>query len=700
MNNNFTYYDREQSWLSFNYRVLQEAMDDSLDLYERIKFVAIYHSNLDEFYRVRVASYRSLLSLPSENFKKLNFEPELILENINNEVIKQYYEFENLFTNKLLPELESNNIILKQDHNLFEKHTEYASQYFLSEILSYLQPVLLTKGDVLSFLQDNVIYLAVKLEKKRKKKNSVNKIPPQYAIIKVPSHKLPRFIELPKVDNKFYIIFIEDIIRNNLNILFPGYIVDSSYCIKISRNADIPIDDEFQGNILEKIRKSISKRKTGMPARFLYDKNMPPDFISLLKIAFNLSKKDFVPSFKYLNLHDLFELPNPLSPKLERVSLPKLHHYELDIAPSILKAVREKEYILHFPYHSYDYVLRFFNEAAIDPKVDEIKTTQYRVATNSAIVSALISAARNGKKVTVFIEFKARFDEAANIKFAESMAASGIHVIPSLPGLKVHAKSALVLRRPSRKDGTRKGIAFISTGNFNEKTALTYADHGFFTSDEELVNEVDKLFYHLENPSSEMDFYHFLVPKYNLRSELYKKIDKEITYAKKGLKAYILIKVNSIEDIEMINKLYEASINGVKIDLIIRGICRIVPGEEFSKNIKVIRIVDKYLEHARIFVFHNNGKNDLYISSADLMERNLNRRIELVTPIYNQAIKNELLDLLELQLKDNVKAKILGSNLYDWKNPENNNKQQHRSQIEIYNYLKNKNDLRKKFNKY
>ena len=694
MDNAFTYYNRELSWLSFNYRVLQEAMNDSLDIYERFKFVAIYHSNLDEFYKIRVASYRSLLSLSSKNFKKIDFNPETVFENINNEVIRQNNEFEDLFIKKLLPELKKNNIILIQDEKLDNLQLEFVSQYFMREILSYLQPVLLTKGDVLSFLQDNVIYLAVKLLKKKKKKHKEISENIQYAIIKIPSHKSPRFIELPKANNKHYIIFIEDIIRNNLDILFPGYIVKSSYCIKISRNADVEIDDEFEGNVFEKIRKSLSKRKTGMPARFLYDKKMPKDFISILKIAFNLQKKDFVASFKYLNLNDFLKLPNPLSPKLERVSVPKLHHHELDIAPSILKAVKNKEYMLHFPYHSYNYVLRFFNEAAIDPKVEEIKTTQYRVATNSAIVSALISAARNGKKVTVFIEFKARFDEAANIKFAESMIEAGINIIPSLAGLKVHAKAALVLKRPSQKDGKRKGFAFISTGNFNEKTAQSYADHGFFTSDDDIVYEIDKLFYHLQNPHTEMNFHHFWIPKYNFRNNLYEKINNEIENAKNNKKAYILLKMNSLEDKKVIDKLYQASIEGVKIDLIIRGICRLVVGKEYSKNIRVIRIVDKYLEHARVFVFYNSGKNDLFISSADLMQRNLNRRIELVTPIYNEAIKNEILDILKIQLQDNTKAKLLGKNLFEW-TINKTLKHEHRAQIEIYNYLNKKNEKNK-----
>ncbi len=693
MNSEFKYYDRELSWLSFNYRVLEEAMDKSMPVYDRIKFLAIYYSNLDEFYRVRVASYRSLLTLADNYLEKLDYKPDVVLENINREVIKQQDKFEYIFYKEILPELSKHNITLVQDETLNEEQNDFIKNYFLQEVLPDVLPVLLTKGDVLSFLQDNVIYLAVKLYKKKSKKknNSQNNQPkvhklPQYAIIKVPTHKLPRFIELPKSEDKNYIIFLEDIIRSQLKILFPGYVVDSSYGIKISRDAELPIEDEFKGNLVEKIRKGLSKRKTGLPARFLYDKKIPEDFLNLLKIAFNLSKKDLIPSFKYQNINDLWAFPNPVGSELETPMTPKLHHRELDKAPSILKATREKEFMLHFPYHSYDYVIRFFNEAAIDPKVEEIKTTQYRLATNSAIVSSLISAARNGKKVTVFVEFKARFDEQANLNFADRMKEAGINVIPSLPGLKVHAKAALVLHRPSTKDGRRKGIAFLGTGNFNEKTAMIYADHGYFTSNDELIEEVEKLFNYLENPTTKVDFHHFLVPKYNLRPEFKSKFDREINNVKEGKKGYILFKMNSLEDKKMIDRLYEASIAGVKIDLIIRGICCLVPNMPFSENIRVIRIVDKYLEHARIFVFHNNGKNEMFISSADLMKRNLNRRVELMVPVYNEKIKKELLDILQIQLSDNTKARILDKNLDEWKFLEQNGKKI-RAQIDIYQYL-------------
>jgi len=693
MDKQYTYYNRELSWLSFNYRVLEEAMDKSMPVYDRIKFLAIYYANLDEFYRVRVASYRSLLTLGTNQLEKLDYNPELILKDINEEVIKQQDKFEHIFYDEILPDLSKNNIILVQDEKLSKEQDEFLQNYFLQEILPDVLPVLLTKGDVLSFLRDNVIYLAIKLFKKKKKSKAAklkdgitHQKSPKYAIIKIPTDKLPRFVELPKDGDNNYIIFLEDIIRKQLKTLFPGYIVDSSYCIKISRDAELPIEDEFKGNLVEKIRKGLKKRKTGLPARFLYDKRIPTSFLNLLKIAFNLSKNDLIASFKYQNINDLWQFPNPVGSTLETPATPKLHHRELDKAASILKAAKDKEYMLHFPYHSYDYVIRFFNEAAIDPKVEEIKTTQYRLATNSAIVSSLISAALNGKKVTVFVEFKARFDEEANLNFADRMEKAGINVIPSLPGLKVHAKAALVLQRPSVKDGKRKGIAFLSTGNFNEKTALIYADHGYFTSNDEIIEEVNQLFNYLEDPSLEISFNHFLVPKFNLKQAFKSKIEREIEHAKAGKKAYLLFKMNSLEDRKMIDRLYEASIAGVKIDLIIRGICSIVTNKPYSKNIKVIRIVDKYLEHARLFVFYNNGQNEMYISSADLMKRNLNRRVELMVPIYNEKIKNEILDILQIQLSDNTKARILGNNICDWRLPDKNGKNI-RAQEEIYKYL-------------
>ncbi len=683
------YFDRELSWLSFNYRVLNEAKSKKLPLYEQIRFLAIYSSNLDEFYRVRVANYRSLFDLSVENMAKLRYDPTKVVSDINAEVTRQQEEYLDYFDKQIIPSLEKIGIVLYQNEILANEQVEFVNEYFSREVLPNIQAVLLTTGDVLSFLQDNVIYLAIELEKKRKKKSKKKNKKKTYAIIKIPTHHLPRFIELPKCNEKYYIIFLEDIIRLNLNILFPGYNLIDSYSIKLSRNADLAIEDEFKGNLVNKIKLNLSKRKTGAPSRFIYDSKIPRKFLSVLKQAFNLSKEDLMPAGRYHNLSDLFDFPNPLVPQFELPRNIPLAHRELDLAPSILKAVKEKDIMLHFPYQSYNYVIRFFNEAAIDHKVEEIKTTQYRVATNSAIVSALISAARNGKRVSVFVEVKARFDEEANLKFAEQMRQAGIKIIPSIPGLKVHSKAALVIRRNSTKEGKQRGYAFLSTGNFNEKTAKLYADHGFFTSNEEIVDDVREMFEYLETPAgNDFKFRHLWVPKFNFRTEFKKRIEREIKHVQDGKKGYVLLKMNSLEDRKMIDLLYVASQAGVVIDLIIRGICRLVPKKEFSENIRVIRIVDKYLEHARIFVFYNNGLNETYISSADLMHRNLNRRVEAAIPIFNEQIKKDLLEILTIQLKDNVKACLLGDEC------ENisivNSEPKVRAQIAIEQFLLNK----------
>ncbi len=685
MEEQYDFFDRELSWLSFNYRVLQEAMDNELPLYERIKFMAIYSSNLDEFYKVRVASHRSLLELPKKSKDKQKLNPEKVLQNILHEVEMQQEEFYNLFEQVILPQLYENDIVLYQSEVIPEIHKDFVSDYFFREVLPHIQAVLLEKGHIFTFLQDNFLYLSIKLIKKRKKL-STKKVKPKYAIIKIPTNYVPRFLELPNLGNKHYIMFLDDVIRHNLHEIFPGYNIDSSYCMRVSRNADLMIDDEFTGNLAEKIKSSLSRRETGSPTRFLYDKDMPDDFLDVIRNSFKIKKIDLLKGGRYLKFADFFGFPNPLSPKLEIESVHHLYHNELDKSSSLLKIVREKDIALHFPYQSYNYVIRFFNEAAVDDKVEEIKTTQYRVATNSAIVSALISAAQNGKKVTVFVEVQARFDEQSNIKFAKMMKKAGINVLPGIPGIKVHAKTALVIRRGT-KDGKKKGYAFISTGNFNEKTAKIYADHGFFTSNEDIISDLEKMFYYLENPKKTVEFEHILVPKFNLRAEFERKIDREIENVKNGLTGYILFKMNSLQDKRMVKKLYQASENNVKIDLIVRGICVLMPNQPYSKNITITRIVDKFLEHARVYVFYNNGKNDTYISSADLMSRNLNRRVEAIVPIYNEKIKKEFIDILEIQLKDNVKARTLDTNLQNIKK-RTMLKKNIRAQVDIYNYLK------------
>ena len=685
----FEFFNRDISWLSFNLRVLEEAEALDLPLYERVKYLAIYSSNLDEFYRVRVASYRSLLDLPAESRAKLNYVPEEILAKINDEVKKQHKKFINLFYNSFLIELKKKKIIL---HMLGDKinsqHHDFIESYFFQEVLPHIQPTLLFKGDIVSFLEDNLIYLAIRLFKKRYSNHKKKKT--KHAVLKIPTHHLPRFIELPKIDDTHhYIIFLDDIIRYNLHKIFPGYHVDAAFSMKVSRDAELNIEDEFKGNLLEKIRRSLSKRKTGNPARFLYDQTIPKESLKFVRQAFNLSKEDLVPGGRYHNLHDLHSLPNPLSPQLEVSPWPPLPHPNLMLYESIFEAIKLKDYMLHFPYQSFDYVLRFLNEAAVDSKVEEIKVTQYRVASNSAVVNALISAARNGKKVTVFVEAKARFDEELNLYFADLMSKAGVKIIPSIPNIKVHSKIALVLRRSSGKN-SRKGFAFLSTGNLNEKTAKLYADDGLFTTSQEIIDELKELFIYLETLNKEIHFNHILVPNFNMRSSFKNQIENEILHANEGKKAYILLKMNSLEEPKMIEKLYEASLAGVEIDLIIRGICRIIPNQEYSKNIKIKRIVDRYLEHSRVFIFYNLGEYNTYISSADWMKRNLYRRIEAAIPIYDKDIKQELLDMLNIQLKDNIKARIINENLENIIIKREPGQRKIRSQEKTYEYFKRK----------
>jgi len=597
----------------------------------------------------------------------------------------QQNNFGRIFWKELVPELKINNINLVQNRRLSMLHRTFIDRFFQEELIPFLQPILLLGDKVSPFLKDGAIYLAIKMFKKSSQADALKNKKARYAIVNIPTDQLPRFIELPIVKAGHSIIFLDDIIKMNLDTLFPGYIIDSSYSIKLSRDADLKIEDEFSGDLAEKISRSLVKRKTGVPSRFLYDTRIPDPFLKLLRSTFNLSPEDLVPGGRYHNFSDLFSFPNPLLPKLEATSFPALEKKDFEQYHSLLEAMEEKDWMLHFPYHSYDPVIRFLNEAALDPNVKEIKTTQYRVASDSAVVNALITARKNGKKVTVFVEVKARFDEYANLNFAKTMKKAGIKIIYSIPGLKVHAKVALVLRKTAK--GRKKEYAFLSTGNFNEKTAKIYADHGLFTSDVRITSELKDIFSYLEKQNNKIDLKHLLVAQFNLKKELTWKINREIKNAKAGKSARMILKMNGIDNKKMIGKLYKASQAGVKIDLIVRGICCVIPGEPYSENITVTRIIDRYLEHARVFLFHNDGNQELYMSSADWMNRNLNRRIELCFPIYDNLVITEVMDILQLQLQDNTKARHL--------NKDHNNMPVHselkhkvRAQTEIYKLLK------------
>jgi len=675
----YRFFDRDLSWLAFNYRVLQEAKDESLPLYERIKFLAIYASNLEEFYKVRVAEHRSILAIDAKEIADARVDKaRKILDAIHKEVTRQMRQYTRIFT-RILPELESHNIHLLSPKTLTEAQKDYLTTYFNQEILPYLQPVMVKENEIYSFLRDNRVYISVAMFKK----SDAHKERPKYAAIKLPFSKVSRFIQLPPEDGHYYIAFLDDVIKMNLSTIFPGYNIEGAYAIRVSRDADLMIEDELDGNLAKKIERSLSRRKTGAPSRFLHEKGMPSDLVKVIRHAFNIHKTDVVEGGYYLALEDLFSFPNPLAPALQKEALRPVKVPYLDNQTSLFKVIKEQDVLLQYPYHSYDYLIRFLMEASYDASVDEIMLTQYRVASDSAVVNSLISAAQNGKKVTVFVELKARFDEETNLHSAALMEKAGVKIIYSIPNLKVHAKVALVLRK-SKNDKSKKSFAYLSTGNFNEKTARIYSDFGLFTSNEEIIRDLKKLFLFLNDTDYKPSFTQLLVAKFNLLPEMIKCIDDEIQAAKRGEEARIIVKMNSIQDPLMIEKLYEASMAGVKIDMIIRGICCLVPGEDFSRNITITRIVDSYLEHARVWYFHAQGKGLLYMGSPDWMKRNLYRRIETVFPILDENIKTFVMDYLELELKDNVKGTYISSQLEDIRKEPVNDAV--RSQYAMYDY--------------
>lgn len=688
MENSHKYFKRDISWLSFNYRVLLEAEDETLPIYERIKFLSIYSSNLEEFYEIRVAEHRGVIM--KKNFtEESGAEAEETLAEITEEVNRQQREYYRIFS-KVLQELNRQDIYLYQDSRPEPFHEEFVHNFFNEEVFPFLSPVMIQAGDIRTFIRDRRLYLVIRMMKKSKRMGEPDYVPDYYyALMKIPYAKVPRFIELPTHEGKHYIMFIDDIIRANLSSIFPGYVVESCYSIKISRDADIYLDDEKGGNIVENIRKKVKKRKIGALSRFMYDSNMPDDFLAFICNAFGITTDDLVQGGRYNNLQDLIKLPNPKGKELEQQIPSPMRVPFLDEMGSVFRAVKKRDILLHFPYQSFDYLIRFLMEAAFDPKVDEIKITQYRVAENSAVINTLISAAQNGKKVTVFVELKARFDEENNMSTAERMEQAGIRIIYSIPGLKVHAKVAVILRKDTEDGSKRRDFAYLSTGNFNEKTARIYSDMALLTSNAELITDINKVFAVLEGKLTGPTFRHLLVARFNMVPELTRMIHREIEHVKAGRKGRIILKMNGLHDQNMIDELYNASENGVEIDLIVRGICCLVPNRPFSANIRVTRIVDMFLEHSRIWYFHNDGKEDLFLTSADWMRRNLNRRIETAFPILNPEIKRNIIEILNIQLQDNVKACLIDEHLHNhFKRDDNPVKV--RAQLAIYEYLKNK----------
>ncbi len=681
------FFNRELSWLSFNHRVLQEAKDPRTPVYEKIKFLAIFSSNLDEFFRVRVASLRALLDLKKRPKKELKFDVEKLLEKVHKTVVFMQEEYGSIFSMVIKPELEKNNIYLVDHTGLNTVQKEFVSEIFNVQVIPHIMPMIIAKKKITPFLRNQRLYLAVKLSSKQigaagkepKKKRY------QYAIVEIPTNHIERFILLPKVGNNNYIIFLDDIIRLFLPQIFYGYNVHESYAVKLTRDAELYIDDEFQGNLLDKIKKSLAKRSSGAPSRFLYDRAIPPSFLNFLKESLLLADEDLYPGGRYHNFSDFFTFPNPGIKELYYTEMKPLKSIELEKDKDIFASVTQKDRLLYYPYHTYDHVVHAIEQAASDPNVTAIKITQYRVAKDSKIVNALIKAAHRGKDVTAFVEIKARFDEEINIRSAEEMQKAGVKVLYSLPGLKVHAKLAMITRK---EDNTFKNYAYLSTGNFNEKTARLYTDFGLFTCDPEITNDVTYVFEFLEGKNPEYQFKHLLVAQYGMRQKFTELIENEIILAKQGKPAAITAKINSLEDERIIKKLYEASQAGVKINMIVRGICCLIPGVKgMSENINIISILDRFLEHDRVYIFNNGGNELIYLASADWMKRNLSRRIEVGFPVFNKDLKNIIKHIVNIKLNDNVKARTIDEKQTNHYRVTQSTSE-HRSQYEIYDYVK------------
>ncbi|MBI1185182.1 polyphosphate kinase 1 [bacterium] len=655
--NNKDFVNREISWLSFNQRVLQEAMDPSVPLLERLRFLGIFSSNLDEFYRVRVANVQREIDYISETSLKISkygYDPSELMLQIQQTILNQRIDFERVF-DEIKTELAKNNIHILNEKQLDEAQGNVVRNYFRNTVLRKLVPIILDEnGDRFPLLQDNLIYLAVTLSKSKSRKE------PKHALIEIPAKLVPRFYVLPKQAGQTHIMLLDDVIRYNLNEIFTifDYTEFSAYVIKISRDAELDFDDDISKSFLQRISKSLKERKIGRPVRLTFDKEIDPELLHIIMRGLRLKDNKFLmPGGRYHNFKDFMGFPKVGKKSFFYQSHRPMPHPAAPHYRRLFDVLRQKDLLLHYPYQSFDYTIELLREAAIDPYVTEIKMTVYRVAAQSSLVNALLNAQKNGKAVTVVVEFQARFDEEANIKLANRLSDEGIKVIQGVQGLKVHCK-LIYIKRIRKKSIERYGI--IGTGNFHEKTAHVYSDTALFTSNRKILKEVEHLFEFFNTNYKNYQYQHLLVAPFKMREVFCSLIDHEIQHAQNRKKAYIYLKMNSLVDEAMIEKLYEASQAGVKIRLIIRGICRLKPGVEgLSDNIEAISIVDKYLEHSRIMIFANGGDEKYFIASADWMERNLNRRIEVGTPIFDPDLKAELRDFFNIQWRDNCKARII-----------------------------------------
>lgn len=676
--------NREISWLSFNDRVLQEAEDVTVPLIERIKFLGIFSNNRDEFFRVRVATLKRMTRLAGSKVKDIIGEsPTELLDRIQHTVIDQQNKFEKIYLG-ILKELKNENVFIINEKQLSLQQGAHVVEYFRDQVLPTLFPIMLDGSAKFPYLKDKYIYLIIKLSHKNKSLKS------KYALVEVPTDILSRFFVLPAENEKKYIMLLDDVIRYCLDDVL--YIFDydavEAYTIKLTRDAELDLDNDLSRSLADKISRSLKKRKKGVPVRIVYDSKISPDMLNFVMKKIKLGKEDNpIPGGRYHNFKDFLNFPNLGITSLKNKAIRPLNHPELSRNRSLFKAIRENDILLTYPYQSFHHVIDLLREASIDPKVLSIQITLYRVAVNSNIVNALINAVKNGKSVTAVLELRARFDEEANIYWANKLQEEGATVIHGVPGLKVHTKLFLIHRKEA---GSIVKYAHLGTGNFNENTAKIYSDHTLLTADKRITDEVDKMFGFYSDNFKTGIYKHLIVSPFFMRKKIIFLIQKEINNAKLGKEAYMILKLNSLVDMEVIKKLYEASRAGVKIKLIIRGICSLVTGiKGQSENIEAISIIDKYLEHSRVFIFCNGGDEKYFISSADWMIRNLDHRSEVIIPIYNKKIQKEIRKIIEIQLSDNTKARMLNRK-QDNQYKTNGAKIKVRSQESIYTYLKQK----------
>lgn len=672
---------KELSWLSFNGRVLQEAADPSVPLIERVRFLGIYSSNLDEFFKVRVAELKRQVIINKASQIK-NEEAVNLLKQVQSEASK-YQRTLNRLYKQLLVELADHNILLRDQDSITPTQKDWVSYYFKHHVLKHINPVIIDEEtDLVSFLKDEFTYLLVKLSHHQKE---------GHALIEIPTDKIPRFIRMPSEDNSVVFMFLDDVIRVGMDMIFKGlYEYDSieAYSIKMNRDAEYDLLGNIDRSLLENMSEALKQRLNAMPVRFSYDAHMPEDMVKFMAGELKMSAIDsMMPGNRYHNFKDFLTFPSIGSDDMENHNLSEVKSYQFENAVTPFEAIAKKDILLYYPYYSFDYFTEFLRFASYDPKVSSIKINIYRVASNSRVINSLIHAANNGKSVTVVVELKARFDEANNVKWASRLTQAGVKVMFGLPTLKIHSKLCLITRH---EDDEVIRYAHIGTGNFNEKTAKIYTDFALFTANEKVAKEVDDVFRFIEYPYTRPVFNNLLVSPLNAREKISFMIDREIEFARAGKPASIHFKVNALVDIPLIEKLHDASKAGVKIRGIVRGMCSLRPGiPGLSENIYITSIVDRFLEHPRVMLFNNNGDEELYITSADWMRRNLDLRIEVGTKVLDKSLQKRIKAILKLQEDDNRKARIIDANQTNTYVQAAEGEGQVRSQIDIHDYLLN-----------